>query len=175
MSKGSDAVMTNPDSAVPAPGDLVAPGAARSGRGEPYLDEAGQVRVRPGATTAADVGTVAGAAAGALGLVWLLYERILPFTGALGFWLCWYATFLCLYWGIARTQWEARHVREKLAAAMLTGAGLLVLAVLADQIGYVFWRGSNALGRGNFLHTDMRKTGPLDGLNSGGVLHAMIG
>jgi phosphate transport system permease protein len=149
---------------------------AASVPGAAYLDDqTGQVRVRPGSVTAADVGTVAGAAAGALGLVWLLYERILPFAGALGFWLCWYVAFLLLYWGIARTQWEARHVREKLATAVFTGAGLLMLAVLVDQIAYVAWRGLDALGHGNFLTTDMQKTGPLDGLSSGGVLHAMIG
>ena len=151
--------------------DPTAPGA-----GTAYLDAgSGQVQVRPGSVTAADVGTLAGAAAGALGLVWLLYERILPFAGALGFWMCWYVAFLGLYWGIARSQWEARHVREKLATAVFTGAGLLMIAVLVDQIGYVAWRGSDALGHGNFLTTDMQKTGPLDGLSSGGVLHAMIG
>ena len=30
---------------------------------------------------------LAGAALGALGLIWVLYERVLPFTGVLGFWL----------------------------------------------------------------------------------------
>ncbi|MBW8806343.1 MAG: phosphate ABC transporter permease PstA [Catenulisporales bacterium] len=144
--------------------------------GHPYVDAAtGQVMVRPSALTAADAGSLAGAAAGALGLVWLLYERILPFSGALGFWLCWYVAFLALYWGIARSQWEARHVREKIATAVFTGAGLLVLAVLADMIGYIGWRGATAVGHRGFLTTDMQKTGPLDGLDSGGILHAMIG
>jgi len=77
--------------------------------------------------------------------------------------------------GIARSQWEARHVREKLATAVFTGAGLLVLAVLADQIGYVAYRGAGAVGHGNFLTSDMQSTGPLDPLSSGGVLHAIIG
>ncbi|GAA1970718.1 phosphate ABC transporter permease PstA [Catenulispora subtropica] len=144
--------------------------------GTPYLDaDSGQVLVRPGAITAADAGSLAGAAAGSLGLVWLLYERILPFSGALGFWVCWYVAFLAFYWGIARTQWESRHVREKIATAVFTGAGVLVVAVLADLIGYIGWRGAKAVGHGNFLTTDMQRTGPLDRLDSGGILHAMIG
>lgn len=144
--------------------------------GPAYYDQAaGQVRVRPGGVTGADLGTLAGAAAGALGLVWLVYERIMPWSGALGFWLCWYAAFLLFYWGIARTQWEARHVREKIAAALVTGAGVFVLAVLVDLVGYIGWRGKDALKHGNFLTADMQRTGPLDGLSSGGVLHAMIG
>ncbi|WP_344672167.1 phosphate ABC transporter permease PstA, partial [Catenulispora yoronensis] len=146
------------------------------GPGVPHVDAGtGQVVLRPGGPTAADLGTLAGAGAGALGLVWLLYERILPFSGVLGFWLCWYAVFLVLYWGIARTQWEARHVREKLATAVFTGAGLLVIGVLADLIGFVAWRGAPALAHRNFLTTDMQRTGPLDGLDSGGILHAIIG
>src|ERR1700759_394037 len=121
MSERPEAAMTHAESAGPtAPG----PGTASLDAGS------GQVRVRPGSLTAADVGTMAGAAAGALGLVWLLYERILPFARAPGFWVCWYVAFLGLYWGIARTQWEPRHVREKLATAVFTGTGLLVLAVL---------------------------------------------
>ncbi|MBS2532067.1 phosphate ABC transporter permease PstA [Catenulispora sp. NF23] len=154
----------------------IATSSGATGEGTAYLDAAtGQVRVRPGAITTADIGTLAGAAVGALGLVWLVYERIMPWSGALGFWLCWYVMFLVFYWGIARTQWEARHVREKLAAAMFTGAGVFVLVVLVDLIAYVGWRGEKAIGHGNFLTTDMQKTGPLDGLNSGGILHAMIG
>src|SRR5205823_9938831 len=83
MSEGSNTAMTSA-TAAPAPG-------------HPYVDAAtGQVMVRPSALTAADAGSLAGAAAGALGLVWLLYERILPFSGALGFWLCWYVAFLAL-------------------------------------------------------------------------------
>jgi phosphate transport system permease protein len=162
--------MTSIEAAAPGAG-----GPVRSDVGTVFLDASGQVRVRPGSVTAADAGTLAGAAVGALGLVWLLYERILPFSGVLGFWLCWYAAYLCLYWGIARTQWEARHVREKLATAVFTGVGLLMLALLADQILYVFVRGYPVVHHANFLHTDMEKTGPLDGLSSGGVEHAIIG
>ena len=132
-------------------------------------------RVRPGSATVEDRLSVAGAAVGSLALVWLVYERILPVSGALGFLLCWYVSFLLLYWGIARMQWEARHVKEKLATAILGGAGVLVVALIVDQLGYVAARGAAAVGHGNFLTSDMNKTGPLDPLTSGGVLHAMVG
>ena len=149
---------------------------AGADHGAAFFDvDAGRIRIRPRTTTPADLGNMAGAAAGALGLVWLLYERIMPWSGALGFWLCWYAAFLGLYWGIARTAMAARHVREKLATVLFVGAGLFMVAVLLDMIGYVAWRGSSALRHGNFLTTDMRKTGPLDPLTTGGMLHAAVG
>ncbi|MEY9863238.1 phosphate transport system permease protein [Catenulispora sp. GAS73] len=173
MSEGPDAAMTTVSSAAPAVGGPAVPGGP--GPGAAYLDDTGQVRVRPGAMTAADFATLAGAAVGALGLVWLVYERIMPWSGAPGFWLCWYAVYLVMYWGIARTQWEARHVREKIATAMFTGAGILILVVLADQVAYVAWRGEKVIVHGNFLTHDMESTGPLDPLSSGGVLHAIVG
>jgi phosphate transport system permease protein len=166
--------MTTVDTAAPAIGGPATSGGP--GDGAAYLDAGtGQVRVRPGSLTAADYATLAGAAVGAVGLVWLVYERIMPWSGALGFWLCWYAVYLIMYWGIARTQWEARHVREKIATAMFTGAGVLILAVLVDQVWFVAWRGKNVILHGNFLTTDMRKTGPLDPLTVGGCLHAIVG
>ena len=55
--------MTSIEAAAPGAG-----GPVRSDVGTVYLDAEGQVRVRPGSVTAADVGTLAGAAVGALGL-----------------------------------------------------------------------------------------------------------
>ena len=173
MSEGSDAAMTTVSSAPPASGRPAPSGGPADGAA--YLDATGQVRVRPGSLTAADYATLAGAATGAVGLVWLVYERIMPWSGALGFWLCWYAVYLLMYWGIARTQWEARHVREKIATAVFTGAGIMILVVLADQVAYVAWRGEKVIVHGNFLTHDMESTGPLDPLTSGGALHAVVG
>ena len=84
-------------------------------------------RVRLGGVTTESLATFAGAVAGSLGTTWLLFDRIMPFTGGMGFFLLWYLLFLAFYWGIARLQWDARHVREKLVSAALTAAGLLVV------------------------------------------------
>ena len=65
--------------------------------------------------TAAGAATVVGAAAGALGLVWVLYERVLPLSGVLGFWLSWYVAFLLLYAAMARLQWDRREVSQRVA------------------------------------------------------------
>src|SRR5256885_6993143 len=37
-----------------------------------------------------DVASLVGAAVGSLSLVWILYSRVLPLTGTLGFLVCWY-------------------------------------------------------------------------------------
>src|SRR5262249_8758573 len=47
-------------------------------------------RVRFNRTSSEGSATFIGAAGASLGLVWVVYERVLPFTGVLGFWLTWY-------------------------------------------------------------------------------------
>ena len=36
-------------------------------------------------------------------LTWLVYERLVPMTGVIGFWLTWYAAFLVLFAAISAT------------------------------------------------------------------------
>ena len=44
--------------------------------------------------------TLFGAAAGSLTLVWLLYERVLPFSGVVGFTVLWYIAFVGFFTGL---------------------------------------------------------------------------
>ena len=119
--------------------------------------------------------TIGGAAAGAVALTWLLYERILAASGALGFWLTWYVLFLVMYAAMAALQWDARAVRDKLASVAFGTGAVFVCVVVFLQIGYVAARGIRAvLHIGFFTHT-MADAGPLSPLAAGGVLHAIIG
>ena len=49
------------------------------------------------ARTLDDKLSLAGAAAGSLALTWLVYGKILPFSGLIGFLLVWYVVFLLMY------------------------------------------------------------------------------
>jgi phosphate transport system permease protein len=135
----------------------------------------GTRRIQIRAVSAADTYSLGGAVLGALGLVWVLYERVLPFSGALGFWVCWYASFLMIYAGVCGTQWPGRVVIDKLVRVMVASAGVLVLAIVLDQIGYVLLRGWDAIRHSNFFSETMSLAGPLDPLTSGGMVHALVG
>src|SRR5579871_4397258 len=87
-----------PPPASPPPGDSAAPAPAAAITAEP------KVRLRTGSGESR--ATLIGAAAASAGLVWIVYERVLPFSGVLGFWICWYLVFLLLYWVMARMQWD---------------------------------------------------------------------
>jgi phosphate transport system permease protein len=142
--------------------------------GQPAEGAAGApIRLRT--VTAEATFTIVGAASAALALDWALFERVLPFTGVLGFWLCWYALFLVCYAGIALLQWDSRTVRDRIAAVGLTAAGLLATALVIDQVGYPLARGFTVVKRWSFVTEDMTRTGPLSPLSSGGIAHALIG
>lgn len=134
-----------------------------------------QTRLRLNPVTSASVYTLIGAAIGALALDWVLYERILPFTGVLGFWISWYALFLAFYSGMAAFQWDPRAVRDKIMSVALTTGGMLATAIVIDQVGYTLVRGWSAVRHPTFLTQTLAHEGPLSPITTGGVLHAIVG
>ncbi|MEU9076255.1 phosphate ABC transporter permease PstA [Kitasatospora sp. NPDC004745] len=156
-----------PPVAAPGPAGDPAPAAPAPPRPEK--------RVRLGGVTRDDVLTVAGALTGSLGLVWMLYERILPFSGAFGFLVCWYLLFLLGYYGLGRLQWNRMMVRDRLVGVVAWSSGALVVALIVDQIGYVASRGYEAAQHLNFFTESMEHTGPLNPITSGGALNAVVG
>jgi phosphate transport system permease protein len=132
-------------------------------------------RVRIRKVTSEGVLTLAGAALGALALDWVLFERVLPFTGALGFWLSWYVLFLLFYAAMAALQWSRLVVRDRIMAVALGTGGVFACAVVIDQVGYAVTQGYGAVRHLNFWTSTMALTGPKSPLTSGGMLHAMVG
>jgi phosphate transport system permease protein len=132
-------------------------------------------RIRLHAVTADEVFPLLGSAAGAIALVWVLFQRVLPFTGALGFWVCCYGVFLILYAAVTAMQSGRRAVTDRLAAVAAASAGLFALAVIVVQIGYIAFRGWPAVTHLNFWTQTMQATGSLQPLTSGGVVQGMVG
>lgn len=125
--------------------------------------------------TPAQVCSLVGSAAGAVALVWVLFERVLPLSGALGFWLCCYVVFLLLYSAVAVIQWGPLVVKDQLATVAAASGGLFALAVIAVQVVYVTFRGWSALSHLNFWTQTMALAGPLQPLTDGGILHGLVG
>jgi phosphate transport system permease protein len=134
-----------------------------------------EVRVQTRTTTAAGRATAVAAAVASLGLVWVVFERVLPFTGALGFWVAWYVAFLVIYFVMARLQWDRLAARDRLASVAFGTGGVLALAIVAEQVGYTLVRGSSAVRHANFWTQSMAFAGPTSPMTVGGVLHAIVG
>jgi phosphate transport system permease protein len=132
-------------------------------------------RVRLGGTDPELVAHVIGAAAGALALDWLVYERLVPMTGAIGFWLCWYLMFLGLLAAVSATTLDRVGVVDRLVGALVTTAGLVLVGCLAGIVLFTLVRGLKALSHVNFYTQTTAFIGPEAPLDQGGILAAMIG
>ena len=131
-------------------------------------------RRRPAARTADDVLALAGAAAGSFALVWLLFARLLPLSGAVGFLLCWYAAFLVLHVAILAQTRTRLDVVDRTVSVVVHTAGALVVGALVLVVGYVVVEGALAV-RPNLFTQTLGGVGITDPINRGGVLHAIVG
>ena len=147
------------------------PGTASPGTGTQDAERKVRiVRVSP-----EGIATLFGAALGALGLIWVLYERVLPFTGVLGFWVCWYVAFMLLYAAMAWMQWDRRDVVNKVTTVALATGGAIVLALVLGTDLYTLVRGAAAVFHLNFWYQSMAFAGPTSPLDIGGAAHAAVG
>jgi phosphate transport system permease protein len=116
-----------------------------------------------------------GSMAASLAMVWLLYFHILPFSGPIGFVICWYLAFVVFYAGITATTQSRAVVTDRIASAAIHGgAGMIGLALGATLV-YTFVKGWPAYHHLNFLTHDMSHVAPTDPLSQGGIEHALIG
>jgi phosphate transport system permease protein len=132
-----------------------------------------KVRISP--VSAAGVATAIAAAAGSLALVWVIFERVLPFTGVLGFLVSWYLVFLIFYGAMARLQWDPREVTQRVSSVTFGTAGTMAMLVVLGVVVFVTSRGLRALLHLNFFTQPMSFAAPESPLSVGGVLHGIIG
>ncbi|BCJ68302.1 phosphate ABC transporter permease PstA [Polymorphospora rubra] len=122
-----------------------------------------------------DVLALVGSVLGGLSLAWLLFRRLLPTDGAVGFVLLWLGCFLLLYAAVTMIRHPAPVIADRIAAAVVHAGAALVGAALLTVIGYTVWRGLDALVQPNFYTQDLSAAGPLTPLDTGGALHAIVG
>ncbi|MBE1467708.1 phosphate ABC transporter permease PstA [Kibdelosporangium phytohabitans] len=126
-------------------------------------------------TTLDDVLAALGSLLGALGLVWVTYQNLLPTSGTLGLLVSWFVVFLAMYAGVTAMRHPRTVMADRVAAAVIHAFAGLVGVALLFVIGYTVFRGVDALGYSNFFTQDLSSAGPLDPLSVGGVLHALVG
>jgi phosphate transport system permease protein len=133
-----------------------------------------EARIRLRRFDRSDAGALAAAAVGAFCLDWLVYERLTPLSGGLGFWVCWYLAFLAMYGFVMREQRGALRAKDRVASVVMASAGLGVVVALSFVLGYVVFRGYHAL-RTQFFTETQQFVGPLSKPTEGGGAHAIVG
>lgn len=121
-----------------------------------------------------DVLSVTGAAIGSLGATALLYT-ILPLSGALGFVLISYLFFVAIYAVLVSMDESKAAIRDRVASTIVHSIAFLMLMALVFVVVFTVLRGWQALVNLNFYTQDMSGAGPLDPLDMGGILHAIVG
>jgi phosphate transport system permease protein len=121
-----------------------------------------------------DVTVMIGSAISAFALSQLLYETILPLSGALGFLLTCYVFFIFISWIAVREIRGTVRAKDHLArVAVWTGASMAIVPLVLVVL-YVIGKGYHSL-RPQFFSQDQRYVGALSDSTEGGGAHAIIG
>ena len=132
-------------------------------------------RVRVGGLDPELVAHVLYAGMGSFALTWLVYDRLLPVSGSIGFWLTCYAAFLGLLAAVSATTLDRMAVVDRLVGVLVTSAGLVLVAALAGIVIFTVVRGWAALTHWNFYTQTTAFVGPDAPLDKGGIYAAIVG
>ncbi|MFD8420561.1 phosphate ABC transporter permease PstA [Streptomyces sp. NPDC059466] len=166
---------TGPDPTAPPRGSFPAPSTHVPVRRPGGGATRGDPRRNLSTLRATDVYALLGAAAASLALTWLIFDRLLPFNGALGFVVIAYALFIGVYALLVSFDEDGPAVRDRVAAVIVQSLGLVMLTVLAFVVVYTLYEGREALPHLNFYTRSMADAGPLEPLSVGGISHAIVG
>jgi phosphate transport system permease protein len=134
-----------------------------------------QPRRRLGGMSLSDVLNLCGAAVSSACVTLLLFGRIAPFSGAFGFTVVAFITFLTTYAALVWLVEDGPAVPDRLMTALFWTAALVTFGTLVYVVTTTLWQGHDALTHLNFFTDDMAAAGPLDPVTVGGIKHALIG
>jgi phosphate transport system permease protein len=107
-------------------------------------------------------------------LTWLIYERLTPLSGGLGFLVVWWVSFVAMSFLIASQRDDVLTARDHLARTFIVTAAFVVVVPLVAILVGVAAKGYHSLGP-HFFTQDQSHVGPLDPATRGGASHAIIG
>ncbi len=134
-----------------------------------------RVRRRTSTLRPEDTYAMVGAFIAALSTVTLVYTVLLPFSGAFGFVLLTWLSFIGYYALLCSISVPGPAAKDKIMAVLVQSLAVVLLGALACVIVYVISRGITAIRHANFFRQDLSVTKPTDPLSVGGIKHAVIG
>jgi phosphate transport system permease protein len=118
---------------------------------------------------------VVGALVAAIALATLLFGWFTPLTGAIGWVVVAFISFIAFYSLLVSLRSDGQEVRDRIMTVLLVSAGVVLFSALVFVVAYTIVRAADALPHLNFITETMELTGPLDPLTMGGILHAIVG
>ncbi|MDF2443386.1 MAG: phosphate transport system permease protein [Subtercola sp.] len=105
----------------------------------------------------------------------LLFGWFTPLTGPIGWVVVAFLAFIGFYILLVSLRSDREEVKDRVLTVLLISAGTILFGALAFVVVYTVGRGSVALPHLNFFTQTMELAGPLDGLDVGGISHAIVG
>ena len=122
-----------------------------------------------------DIQLLGGVALSSLCTTLLIFGRLTPWSGKLGFTVTAFVIFLVIYAVMSSLTENRPAVIDRVMTALLAAAAMIALFALGSVVIFTFVRGWDALKHLNFYTQDLRVAGPQEELDVGGVLHAIVG
>jgi len=116
-----------------------------------------------------------GSLAAAFAMAWLVTQRLLPLPGLAWFLIAAFLFSLLIEGVTAGMRGGWPEVADVLAKRIILWGAGLVFAALVSTVVFVVLRGWRPVTHLNFFFDDMAGVGPKDGLDKGGVAHALVG
>ena len=116
-----------------------------------------------------------GSLVAAVGLAWLITQRLLPLEGLPWFLVVWLVCALVVTAVTSAMTGGLVEVRDRVAATVITAGAVVVGAVLVSAVVFVVVKGIKPLMHLNFYVDDMSGVGPKDPFDRGGAAHAVLG
>ncbi|WP_134764883.1 phosphate ABC transporter permease PstA [Nocardioides sp. 1609] len=111
----------------------------------------------------------------ALGLAWLITQRLLPLEGIPWFVVVWFVAGVVVTGVATAMTGTSVDVKDRVAAVVVHGAMVVVLGALVSVVVFIVLQGWRPLTNANFFVDDMSGVGPRDSFDKGGVGHAIAG
>ena len=144
---------------------------------EPPAPEKLPSPIRPRNFNASDVALMAACGLSSFTLVWVFFYQLTLLSGAFGFLICWYFTFLVLYWLVVSKLTERQVATDRVVTViMCTGAAIVIGAVIFIIV-YVAAKAIPSIHWGALFSKTQKGFEPAEpnALAHVGVLHAIVG
>ncbi|WP_237280463.1 phosphate ABC transporter permease PstA [Subtercola vilae] len=105
----------------------------------------------------------------------LLFGWFTPLTGPIGWVVVSFVLFIAFYSLLVSLRSDREEVKDRITTVLLISAGVVLFGALVFVVIYTVGRGTIALPHLNFFTQTMQFAGPLDGLDVGGIAHAIVG
>lgn len=132
--------------------------------------------LRPRDFGLADAGVLAAALVSSFALIWVVFYQFTLLSGAFGFFLCWYAAFLGLYWMVTAQAIDRFAATDRVVSVVMVTGAALVLGLVVFIAAWVVVKAVPHLSW-SILFRDQKDFIPADPhiLHKIGVAHEIVG